>query len=68
MNKYGTCRYYTGCGDWDLCCTIQHPTPKEKERGILFTFGHLCYKDTDACDTYDSKGEETDVNENCASR
>lgn len=64
MNKCGTCRHYTGCGDWNLCCTIQHPTPKEKEMGMTFLFGHLCYEDMDACDMYEPKGESY-VDENC---
>lgn len=36
MNKCGTCNHYTGAGDWNLCCTVQHPTPKEKEMGKTF--------------------------------
>lgn len=36
-NKCGTCRYYIGCGDWNLCCAIKHPTPKEK--GMTFILG-----------------------------
>lgn len=64
-NKCGTCRYYIGCGDQNLCCAIKHPTPKEKENGMTFIFGHLCYENTDACDAYDLKGEEIDVDENC---
>ena len=31
MNKCGTCKHYIGGGDWNLCCTIKHPTPKEQE-------------------------------------
>lgn len=58
MNKCGTCRHYTGCGDWNLCCTIQHPTPKEKEKGMTFIFGHLCYEDTDACDEFKIKQDK----------
>ena len=54
MNKCGTCNHYTG-GDWNLCCDIKHPTPKEKEMGLEFYFGHICYEDTDACDKYDRK-------------
>lgn len=57
MNKCGTCEHFTGGGDWNLCCNIPHPTPKEKERGLEFYFGHLCYKDTEACDMYEPKGE-----------
>ena len=55
MNKCGTCKYYIGGGDWNLCCSASHPTPKEKEEGITFIFGHLCYKDTNACDIYEPK-------------
>lgn len=57
MNKCGTCEHFTGAGDWNLCCNIPHPTPKEKEMGLDFFFGHLCYEDTDACDMYEPKGE-----------
>lgn len=55
MNYCGTCEHYIGGGDWNLCCSIQHPTPKEKENGLTFTFGHLCYEDTEACDMYEPK-------------
>ena len=64
MNKCGTCEHFTGAGDWNLCCNIPHPTPKEKEMGLEFYFGHLCYKDTEACDMYEPKGE-SHVNKNC---
>ena len=57
MNKCGTCEHYIGGGDWNLCCTIKHPTPKEQENGMTFIFGHLCYKNTDACDMYEPKGD-----------
>lgn len=66
MNKCGTCEHYIGGGDWDLCCTIKHPTSKEREKGATFIFGHLCYEDTNACDMYSLKGE-SNVNENCTS-
>ena len=67
MNKCGTCKHYIGGGDWNLCCTIKHPTPKEQENGMTFIFGHLCYKNTDACDVYERK-EKDYVNENCPSQ
>ena len=54
-----------GGGDWNLCCDIRHPTKAEREKGLTFYFGHLCYKDTPACDEYISKGE-SHANENCA--
>lgn len=57
QHKCGTCKHYIGCGDWNLCCDIPHPTPKEKEMGMTFIFGHLCYEDTGACDMYEPKGE-----------
>ena len=57
MNKCGTCKHYIGGGDWNLCCTIKHQTPKEQENGMTFIFGHLCYKHTDACDMYEPKGD-----------
>ena len=66
MDKCGTCKHYIGCGDWNLCCDIPHPTLKEKEMGMTFLFGHLCYEDTDACDMYEPKGANY-VNENCPS-
>lgn len=31
MNKCGTCKHFIGGGDWNLCCTVRHPTPKERE-------------------------------------
>lgn len=55
MNKCGQCKYFLGYGDWNLCCSIFHPTPKEKEQGLLFPFGHLCYATTDACDMFEEK-------------
>lgn len=57
MNKYGTCKHFIGGGDWNLCCTVRHPTPKEREMGKTFIFGHLCYEYTDACDMYEPKGD-----------
>lgn len=57
MDNCGTCEHFIGCGDWDLCCSIPHPTPKEKEAGMTFVFGHLCYEDTEACDMYEPKGD-----------
>lgn len=53
--KCGTCKHYIGGDDWNLCCKIPHPTQKEKEMGMTFVFGHLCYKNTDACDMYEQK-------------
>lgn len=41
MNKCGTCKYFTGAGDWDLCCM------KDKRR--------LCYEYYDACDEFEEK-------------
>ena len=26
------CKYFTGAGDWNLCCTQKHPTPEEKAK------------------------------------
>lgn len=48
----GQCTNFTGAGDWDLCCTISHPTPEEKKQGKSFSFGHLCYESTPACDMF----------------
>lgn len=67
VDKCGTCKHYIGAGDWNLCCGIHHPTPKEQEMGKTFIFGHLCYENTDACDMYEPKGE-SHVDENCTSR
>lgn len=39
MNKCGTCKHYTGAGDYDLCCM------KSKRR--------LCYRDNDACEEWE---------------
>jgi hypothetical protein len=55
MNTCGECKHFIGCGDWNLCCDITHPTPKEKEEGKTFYFGHLCYEDTPACDCWEVK-------------
>lgn len=52
MNRCGECNNFIGCGDWDLCCMIKHPTPAEKAEGKTFVFGHLCYEDTPACDQF----------------
>ena len=51
----GQCKHFTGAGDWNLCCDIKHPTPKEKEQGLDFSWGHLCYEDTEACDAFEDK-------------
>ena len=39
MNKCGTCKHYTGAGDFDLCCM------KSKRR--------LCYRNDDACEEWE---------------
>ena len=39
MEKCGTCKHFTGAGDWDLCCM------KSKRR--------LCYKDYEACEEWE---------------
>lgn len=57
VNYCGTCKHYLGCGDWNLCCDLPHPTPGEIEAGIWFNFGHMCYEDTVACDMYEPKDE-----------
>ena len=44
-NTCGSCKNYTGLGDWNLCCTESHD-PKE------YPFGHLCYENTLACEKY----------------
>ena len=62
MSVCGECKHYLGMGDWDLCCEISHPTLKEKEEGRRFSFGHLCYDNTPACDCFLSK--TADVKEN----
>lgn len=53
--KCGNCKFYLGCGDWNLCCS--NP-PKDE----IDCFGFLCYADTDACKNYKYKGEG-DANE-----
>ena len=45
MKTCGECENYLGFGDWNLCCRESHD-PNE------FTFGHLCYSDTPACDKF----------------
>ena len=47
------CKNFIGGGDWNLCCKVTHPTPKEAEQGLKFDLGHLCYKETNACDMFD---------------
>lgn len=49
------CSHFLGMGDWNLCCDISHPTQKEKEDGKLFEMGHLCYKNTEACDAFEER-------------
>ena len=39
MNKCGTCKHFTGAGDFDLCCMIDQR--------------RLCYKHYDACEKYE---------------
>ena len=51
----GKCKHFLGLGDWNLCCDIEHPTPKEKEQGLLFPCGHLCYVYTEACDMFEEE-------------
>ncbi len=55
MKTCGQCTHYTGGGDWNLCCDIKHPTSKEKEQGLDFYWGHLCYEDTEACDAFEEE-------------
>lgn len=57
----GQCSHFLGMGDWNLCCGIQHPTPKEKERGLTFPFGHLCYEDTPSCDMFKRKDSDEKI-------
>lgn len=38
----GDCAHFLGMGDFDLCCDIKHPTPKEIEMGIKYDFGFIC--------------------------
>ena len=56
----GECTHFIGCGDWNLCCEISHPTPGERERGLTFTCGHLCYEGTEACDYFERKVDMDD--------
>ena len=53
----GDCEYYTGADDWNLSCTQPHPTPKEKEVGLTYPFGHLCYHYYPACDLFKKKAD-----------
>ena len=55
MDRCGKCKYYTGAGDWNLSCMIDHPTSAEKLSGKTFPFGHLCYDTTPACDAFERK-------------
>lgn len=38
MSKCGSCRYFIGGGDWNLCCSKDY---------------YLHYEDSPACDKYD---------------
>lgn len=48
----GECANFMGCGDWNLCCSAKHPTSKEREKGLTYPFGFLCYEDSMACDLF----------------
>lgn len=51
-DKYcATCKHFTGCGDWDLCCDLPHPESP---------FGFLCYGDTPACERYEERKPKID--------
>lgn len=43
-----TCKFFTGAGDWNLCCTKPHPDDST-------IFGFLCYETTPACNMYEEK-------------
>lgn len=58
MKTCGQCNHFLGMGDWNLCCDIEHPTPKEKEQGLDFPFGHLCYENSEACDAFEEDNNE----------
>lgn len=47
QNYCRTCKFFTGCGDWNLCCTNPPPTNN--------WCGFLCYEDTPACQHYRAK-------------
>lgn len=40
----GQCSHFLGMGDWNLCCDLPRPE---------CPMGHLCYKDTPACDKFE---------------
>lgn len=44
----GTCRFFTGLGDWDICCSKPHPD---------VSLGFLCYENTSACYMWEPKEE-----------
>lgn len=46
------------CENWNLCCSIKHPTKGEREQGFTYIFGHLCYEDTLACDEFKIKQDK----------
>lgn len=54
-NYCGECIHYMGGGDWDLCCSIPHPTLREREIGIRYDFGFLCYENTPACEEFERR-------------
>ena len=47
-NRCESCKYFTGSGDWDLCCL----NPPDRRIGC---FGFLCYETTPACENYKNK-------------
>ena len=44
----GTCKFFTGIGDYNLSCSNPNPHPDDY-------FGAICYKNTPACDMWEPK-------------
>lgn len=49
MKTCKDCKYFTGMGDWNLCCT--KPPTRAKENWC----GFLCYEYTEACENFKEK-------------
>lgn len=58
MKTCKDCKHFIGGGDWNLCCDVHHPTPREAELGKFFVYGHLCYEDSEICDAFGEKEDK----------
>ena len=61
MDKCGNCKYFIGGGDWNLCCM----NPPKNE---VSWCGFLCYEDTDSCDNFKLKEENSNESKETSTR